>query len=280
MEFGTAIFVTDETIRPDAVARLSEERGFGSLFFPEHTHIPWSRESPWRGGGELPRHYWRCLDPFVALTAAAAATTTLRVGTGILLVIQRDPITTAKEVATLDWLSGGRFEFGVGAGWNREEIENQGTPFPRRFRVLRERVEAMKAIWTEEHASYHGEFVSFDDIASWPKPYQTPHPPILVGGNGEKVLDRVLAYGDIWMPNAEVRLAERIAELQERAAAAGRARVPVTYFGADRDAESIERLRDAGVDRILFYLPSADHATVEAALDELAALIQPYLAGM
>ncbi len=276
MEFGIAIFVTDETIRPDAIARLTEERGFGSLFFPEHTHIPWSRATPWRVGEDLPRHYWRSLDPFVALTAAAAATTTLRVGAGVLLVIQRDPITTAKEVASLDYLSGGRLELGVGAGWNREEIENHGTDFSRRFRILRERVEAMKAIWSADAASYHGEFVDFDEIASWPKPVQQPHPPILVGGNGERVLDRVLSYADGWMPNAEDRLAERIAELHERAAAAGRDRIPVTYFGADRTPEALERLAAAGVDRVLFYLPSEGPAAVERALDDVAGLVAPY----
>src|SRR5215210_8276250 len=203
MEFGLSMFVTDETATPAEVARITEERGFGALFFTEHTHIPVARATPWGGGAELPRHYWRCLDPFVALTAAAGATTTLRLGTGVCLVPQRDPIVTAKEVATLDLLSGGRFEFGVGAGWNREEIENHGTDFSRRFGILRERVEAMKAIWTSEEAAYHGRHVTFSGLAAWPKPVQRPHPPVLVGGNGPKVLDRVLTYGDVWFPNRE-----------------------------------------------------------------------------
>jgi probable F420-dependent oxidoreductase len=275
VEFGVAIFLTDETIGPADVARLAEEREFGSLFVPEHTHIPVKRETPLWDSLELPRHYWRSLDPFVALGAAAASSTRLRIGTGVCLVIQRDPIITAKEVATLDLVSGGRFEFGVGAGWNREEIANHGTDFERRFGVLRERVEAMKTIWAEDTATYHGRYVSFDAIASWPKPVQRPHPPILVGGNGARVLDRVLAYGDGWMPNAENRLADRIAELQRRAGEMGRGHIPVSYFGADRDAAMIDRLAACGVDRILFYLPSSDADTVERSLDHLAGLVAP-----
>jgi probable F420-dependent oxidoreductase len=273
VRFGLAIFLTDESIGPAEMGRLAEERGFESLFLPEHTHIPTARRTPWGGGDELPRHYYRTLDPFVALTAAAAATTRLRLGTGVCLVIQRDPIVTAKAVATLDVLSGGRFEFGVGAGWNREEIEHHSTPFERRFGVLRERVEAMKALWTQEAASYEGRYVAFEASAAWPKPVQRPHPPILVGGNGERVLDRVLRYGDAWFPNREAHLAERVAELQRRAADAGRGRIPVTYFGADVDRGAIERLTAAGVDRILFYLPSAPAGEVEGAVDELAALV-------
>jgi probable F420-dependent oxidoreductase len=272
--YGLAIFLTDESISPADMGRLAEDRGFESLFLAEHTHIPVARQTPWGSSGEeMPRHYYRTLDPFVALTAAAAATTTLRVGTGVCLVIQRDPIVTAKEVASLDFLSGGRFEFGVGAGWNREEIENHGTPFDRRFGIMRERVEAMKALWTQEEASYQGRYVSFEPSAAWPKPVQQPHPPVLIGGNGERVLDRVLRYGDGWFPNSEEGLGERIAELQRRAAEAGRGHLPVTFFGADRDVGAIQRLTDAGVDRILFYLPSAPADEVERATDELVALI-------
>ncbi len=273
MDYGTSIFLTDETIGPAHLARLVEERGFRSLFVPEHTHIPVTMSRPLNADEELPRHYYRCLDPFVALTAAAAATTTLRVGTGICLLIQRDPITTAKEIATLDLLSGGRFEFGIGAGWNKEEIENHGTDFSRRFGVMRERMEAMTEIWTNDVASYQGEYVSFHEITSWPKPVQRPRPPVLIGGNGEKVLDRVLAYADGWIPNREPRLGERIAELHRRAAEAGKPRMRVTYFGADRDAGCVERLTAAGVDEIQFYLPSADAGTVERSLDEIAKLI-------
>jgi probable F420-dependent oxidoreductase len=273
MDFGVAIFPTDETIMPARVARFAEERGFESLFFPEHTHIPTARETPWRGGAELPRHYWRVLDPFVSLASAAAATTRLRLGTGVCLVIQRDPIVTAKEVATLDLLSGGRFEFGVGAGWNRGEIENHGTDFKRRFTIMRERIEAMQAIWTQEAASYHGRFVDFESIASWPKPVQRPYPPVLVGGDGPTVLDRVLAYGDAWMPESEEGLAARIAELQRRAQAVGRPRIPVTYFGAERNAAAAARLVEAGVDRILFYLPSSEAGVVERSIDEVADVV-------
>ncbi len=220
MELGLFIFPTEYTLDPARLARLAEERGFERLLFPEHTHIPAARESPYPGGGELPREYWHTHDPFVALATAAAVTSRIKLGTGICLVIERDPIVTAKEVASLDVLSGGRFLFGVGAGWNREEMRNHGTDPRRRFSIMRERVEAMKALWTEDEASYSGEHVSFERVWSWPKPVQSPHPPVLVGGNGEKVLDRVLAYGDEWLPNrirSVESFAERIAELRDRA---------------------------------------------------------------
>src|SRR2546423_1919274 len=190
------MFPTDYAIAPADLGRLAEERGFESLWFPEHTHIPASRETPYPGGGELPPEYSHTHDPFVALAQVAAVTERLRVATGICLVIQRDPIVTAKEVASLDALSGGRFIFGVGAGWNREEMLDHGTDPGRRFGVMRERIEAMKAIWTSDEASYHGRYVDFDRIWSWPKPAQRPHPPIIVGGNGELVLERVVGYGD------------------------------------------------------------------------------------
>ena len=184
MKFGVAIFPTEDSQPPDELARMAEERGFESLLFPEHTHIPASRETPYPAGGELPPEYSRTYDPFVALTAAAAATERLKIGTGICLVIERDPIITAKEVASLDRLSDGRFLFGVGAGWNVEEMRNHGTDAGKRFGLMRERIEAMKAIWTQEEASYSGRYVNFERIWSWPKPVQEPHPPILVGGNG------------------------------------------------------------------------------------------------
>jgi len=200
MDFGISYFPTHDGIAPGALARLLQERGQDALYFAEHTHIPASRETPYPGG-ELPRKYWHIYDLFVALTAAAAATTKLRVCSGICLVIQRDPIITAKEVASIDHLSGGRHEFGVGAGWNREEMRNHVTDPRQRMAILRERVEAMKAIWTQDEATYIGEHVSFERIWSYPKPEQRPHPPVLVGGDGPTVLDRVLAFGDAWLPN-------------------------------------------------------------------------------
>jgi probable F420-dependent oxidoreductase len=269
VRLGVCIFVTDEAIAPGDLGRLVEDRGFDALFVPEHTHMPRHTVR------DVGRRYYRTLDPLVALTAVAAATSRLRLGTGILLLAQRDPIVTAKAIASLDHLSGGRVEIGVGAGWNRPEIEHHGTPFGRRFGVLRERVEAMKAIWTEEEATYHGRHVHFDAVMSWPKPVQRPHPPILVGGMGEKVLDRVLRYGDGWFPQRVVDgLAERVAELRRRAAEAGRPRPPVTYFGASADPQTLEQISAAGVDRALVMLPSARPAEVERAADEAAALAE------
>ncbi len=273
MELGLAHFLTDYGMQPAELARRAEEREFESLFLPEHTHIPTSRETPYPGGGELPPEYSHTLDPFAALAAAAAATERLMLGTGVCLVIERDPIVTAKEVATVDHISGGRFLFGVGAGWNREEMENHGTDPDTRFRRMRESVEAMKAIWTQDEAEYHGRIVDFDPIWCWPKPVQKPHPPILVGGLGEKVLDRVVAYGDEWIPNrvkSPEDLGGRIVELQRRAEAAGRARIPVTVFGAKPEARLLERLKDAGVTRSLFYVQPGDPGQVERQLDELA----------
>ena len=217
MEFGVAIFPTHDAIRPGDVARLAEERGHESLFFPEHTHMP-VEHSPYPGGEPLPQRYLHTFDLFVALTAAASATSRLRLGSGVCLVIQRDPIITAKETASIDYLSGGRFEFGVGAGWNREEMANHGTDPRTRMAVMRERVEAITTIWTNDEASYSGEYVNFDRIWSWPKPAQRPHPPVIVGGEGPTVLDRVLAFGDAWMPNhGPSDLIKRSAELRLRA---------------------------------------------------------------
>jgi probable F420-dependent oxidoreductase len=271
VELGISIFVTDEMPSPADIGRLVEERGFGSLFVAEHTHMP--RDSV----RDVDRKYYRALDPFVTLTAAAAATTTLRVGFGIMLLPQRDPITTAKAIASLDVVSGGRVEVGLGAGWNVPEIENHGTPFDQRFGVLRERVEAMKAIWTEDEAEYHGRYVDFDPIWSWPKPVQKPHPPILVGGNGAKVLDRVLAFGDEWMPNSigdEEKFFARIAELRERARAAGRDSIPVTFSGAPPKPDVIERLANAGIHRCVSYVPPAPEGEIERHIDRRAALVE------
>jgi probable F420-dependent oxidoreductase len=275
MDVGLTMFPTDEAIDPVALGRAAEDAGFESLFFPEHTHIPVSRESPWPGGDELPREYARTYDPFVALGAIAATTERLRLGTGICLVVERDPITLAKEVASLDRLSGGRFEFGIGAGWNREEMRDHGTDPRRRMAILRERVLAMKALWTQDEAEFHGEHVDFDRSWAWPKPLQSPHPPVLVGGDGPTVFDRVLELGDAWMPNTRnlETLPRRIAELRDRAAEAGRDRVPVTYFGARGDDETLAALREAGVDRVLLRLPSAPADEVLPRLERFAGLI-------
>jgi probable F420-dependent oxidoreductase len=272
VELGLAHFATDYGMQPAELARRAEELGFESLFFPEHTHIPASRDTDYPGGGELPREYSHIVDPFVGLAAAAAATERLKVGTGVCLIIERDPITTAKEVATLDHISGGRFLFGVGAGWNVEEMRNHGTDPDTRFRRMRESVEAMKAIWTEDAAEYHGRIIDFGPIWSWPKPVQKPHPPVLVGGLGEKVYDRVVAYGDEWIPNrvqSPEQLGERIDELQRRAEAAGRERIPVTVFGAKAEVRLLERLKAAGVTRSLFYVQAGEADEVERHLEEL-----------
>jgi probable F420-dependent oxidoreductase len=270
VRYGIAVFDTDEAVDPATIARMVEERGFESLFLPEHTHIPASRRTPYPAGGELPREYARTYDPFVALGAAAAATERILLATGICLVIERDPIITAKEVASMDRLSGGRFLFGVGAGWNIEEMENHGTDPRRRFSLMRERVDAMKAIWTSDEASYHGEHVDFERIWCWPKPLQRPHPPVLVGGNAERVLERVIAFGDEWMPNRVSGLRERISELQRLAAEAGRDPIPVTLSGAKPDPELIERGEEAGVHRCTFYIRPADAGETARQLDELA----------
>jgi probable F420-dependent oxidoreductase len=273
MDVGLAHFLTDYGMEPAELGRKVEERGFESLMLPEHTHIPVSRDTAYPGGGELPPEYSHTHDPFAALAAIAAVTDRIRIGTGVCLIIQRDPIVTAKEVASVDQISGGRFLFGVGAGWNREEMENHGTDFRTRFTRMRESVEAMKAIWTEDEAEYHGKIVDFDPIWCWPKPARKPHPPVLVGGVGDKVLDRVIAYGDEWIPNrvrAPEDLAPRIVELQRRAEDAGRGPIPVTVFGAKPEARLLERLRDAGVTRSLFYLPPGEPGEVEEGLDRLA----------
>jgi probable F420-dependent oxidoreductase len=277
VKFGLAMFATDYAIRPAELGRLAEDHGFESLLLPEHTHIPTSRRTAWPGGAELPREYSHTYDPFVALATIAEATERLLIGTGICLVVERDPIVTAKEVATIDQLSDGRFLFGVGAGWNREEMENHGTDPKRRFSVMRERVEAMKAIWASDEAEYHGEHVDFDPIWSWPKPAQEPHPPILVGGNGEKAIDRVVAFGDEWMPNVGRsgldELAQRIAELQEKASAAGRGEIPVSGFAAPRDAETVEKLGEIGFSRLFWYVPPEPRDEVAKRLERYAARV-------
>ncbi|WP_243716452.1 LLM class F420-dependent oxidoreductase [Actinomadura darangshiensis] len=264
--------MTDDGIGPAALGRALEERGFGSLFLAEHTHIPVKRESPWPGGAELPRHYYRTLDPFVALTAAAVATERLRVGTGIALVVQRDPILLANEVASLDLVSGGRAALGVGAGWNREEMRNHGTDPVTRMRLLRERVLAVKELWTKDEAEFHGEFVDFDPVFSYPKPVQDPHPPVLIGGAGPTTFDRVVEFGDGWMPiygRGAGELAGQIAELRERA---GR-RLPVTVFAVPAKGEVVADLEAAGVDEVLFNLKTEPEDDTLRDLDRLAALL-------
>jgi probable F420-dependent oxidoreductase len=278
MLYGVGMFATDYAIRPDDLARESEARGFESLWLPEHTHIPASRRSPWPGGADLPKEYWHSYDPFVALMAAASATERLRIATGICLIIERDPITTAKEVASLDMLSNGRFIFGIGGGWNAEEMENHGTDFKKRWRVLRERVLAMKEIWTKDEAEYHGEFVNFDPIWSYPKPVQKPHPPILMGGDGPTTFDRVIEFCDGWMPIG-YRMSdpvEKISALRRRAEEAGRdpQSISVTIFGAKPEREAIDEFESAGVERMILMLPAADRDTALPILDQYAELIK------
>ena len=281
MKLGAMMFSTDYSIRPDDLARILEDRGFESLWVPEHTHIPAGRQSPWPGGGELPRDYWHTYDPFMALTAAAGATTNLKLGTGICLMIERDPITTAKEVASLDMLSNGRFIFGIGGGWNAEEMANHGTNFRRRWRVLRENILAMKALWTQDEAEFHGDFVNFDPVWAYPKPVQKPHPPIIMGGDGPRTFDRVVEYCDGWMPisgrpSQGPSLGEKIAMLRRQAQDSGRdpEAIEVTVFGSRPDADLIQRLESDGVQRAIFTLPSAERDEVIPIIDECARLIR------
>ncbi|WP_135467280.1 LLM class F420-dependent oxidoreductase [Crenalkalicoccus roseus] len=277
MLFGASMFFTDYSMTPAALARALEERGFESLWAPEHSHIPLSRRSPWPGGGELPKRYYDVMDPFVCLTAAAAATRTLKIGTGVCLVNQRDPIQTAKLVASIDQVSGGRFLFGIGIGWNAEEMENHGTVFATRARLVRERVEAMKEIWTKPKPEYHGEFVNFDPIMAWPKPVQKPHPPVIVGGGFPQGARRALRYGDGWIPiTGRAPIHEALAKFGEMAREAGRdpAGVPVTAFGAAEDLGEIRRLRDLGVSRVVVSLESEKEDAILPVLDRWAGFIR------
>jgi len=274
VKFGIAIFPTDYAISMTELGPAVEQAGFESLWVAEHSHIPASRETPWPGGAELPKHYWHTLDPFVALTAAAVATKKLKVGTGICLVIERDPIHTAKQVASLDHLSDGRFLFGIGGGWNKEEMADHGTDFSPRWKLLRERVEAMKAIWTQDASEYHGEMVDFGPMWCWPKPVQKPHPPIILGGSGPNAPKRVVAYADGWMPNRGDVLS-RLAELRELATAAGRGDIPLTVYPA-ATSDDIEKMQDAGVDRCIWYVPADGRDQALARLDELEKLTRPY----
>ena len=277
MQFGASMFFTDYSMTAGALARALEERGFESIWAPEHSHIPASRKTPWGGGGELPKRYYDVMDPFVSLTLAAAATTTLLLGTGVCLLNQRDTIQTAKLVASLDHVSGGRFLFGIGVGWTREEMENHGTAFETRAKLVRERVEAMQQIWTKSKAEYHGEFVDFEPIMTWPKPVQKPHPPVLVGGAFPQGARRALRYGNGWIPIAgRAPLEEALVAFRGLAAEAGRdpAEVPISTFGAPEDADTLRRWRDLGVSRMVISLESEKPDAILPILDRWAALIR------
>ncbi len=280
MQFGVAMFPTDYTIGPGELACAAEERAFDILMFPEHSHTPVSRETQYPDNdGPLPKEYSHVLDPFVALAAAAAVTERILLGTGICLVIQRDPIVLAKEVATLDLVSNGRFLFGVGGGWNREEMGDHGTLYETRWRLLRERIEAMKALWSEEEASYHGRFVRFKRAQQWPKPMQQPHPPILVAGDGAGTLRRVVRYGDAWLPpfNCDPsRFRMRFAELQGLAVDAGRGRIPATIFGCGADEAVVAAYIEAGADGVVFWMPPSNTDEALAHLDDYARICSSF----
>lgn len=273
MKFGVYHFSTDYSMQPAELGRALEERGFESIFLPEHTHIPAARGTDYPAGGELPKQYSHTLDPFVALSAIGAVTEKLMLGTGISLLVERDPILLAKTVASLDHMSKGRVLFGIGGGWNREEMENHGGNFGTRWKLLRERVEAMKEIWTQDEATYHGEFVNFDAIWSWPKPAQKPHPPIILGSDGNLAMKRLARYCDGWIPFARGNrsLPEKITKVNEMAAAAGRPPLSVTLFNVPSDPEKLEPLaKMQGVERCLFAVPAEQREKVLPRLDALA----------
>jgi probable F420-dependent oxidoreductase len=266
MKFGISTFVTDEGIAPGALARAIEERGFDSLFIAEHTHIPLSRRSPWPRGGELPRRYYRTLDPFITLTAAADATERLLLGTGVALVIERDPIITAKEVASLDLVSGGRVIFGIGVGWDREEMGNHGTDPRTRGKLADERIRAMIEMWTKDEPEFHGKYVDFDPIGIWPKPVQKPYPPVYVGG-GSGAFERVAKFGDAWLANGlpPGKLEPMMGELGKVA----ERDVPVSVFNASSEPEDLEAYARLGVERVLLSLPTLPERETLKQLDDL-----------
>jgi probable F420-dependent oxidoreductase len=276
MRVGVFYFPTDYGINIAALARALEDRGFGSLYVPEHTHIPTSRRSPFPGGGELPKKYSHTHDPFVGLSFAAAATKKLLVGTGICLIPERDPVVTAKCVASLDQLSGGRFIFGIGGGWNVEEMENHGARYETRFKLMRERILAMKALWTQEEASFHGEFVNFDPVWSWPKPAQRPHPPILLGGESDYTLRRIVEYCDGWIPRpvgdftakGAVERLRRIAEIKGRDPKS----LMISVFRAPPDQAVLAEYRQAGIDEALIEIPDLSRDEILQLLDRYARL--------
>jgi len=280
MQIAAAMFFTDYSMSPAELAPALEARGFESLWAPEHSHIPLTRKSPFAGGGELPRKYYDVMDPFVTLTAAAVATRTLKLGTGICLVVQRDPIQTAKLVASIDQVSNGRFLFGIGNGWNQDEIENHGTVFATRHKLVRERVAAMQAIWTQTKPEYHGEFVDFGPMMAWPKPVQKPHPPILVGGAFPYSARRAVRYGDGWMPQvteyAKTPLLELIPRFRQMAAENGRdpAALEISIGGQRPDVDVIKQYQDAGVNRVSCSLESDKAPAILPILDQWAEIIR------
>jgi probable F420-dependent oxidoreductase len=272
-QFGVTMFPTDYAIGPVELARAVEERGLDSLFFPEHTHIPASRATPFPGGGDLPDMYWRSHDPFVALGACAAVTERIKLGTGICLVIERDPITLAKEVASLDTISNGRVILGIGAGWNREEMENHGANYPKRWAEMREKILAMKEIWTHENAEYHGEFVDFDPLWSYPKPKQQGGPPIWIGANSKWVFDRIADYADGWMPIGGLG-SGNMERLEASMSAVNREvkDLDLALFGAPADIDGLKGRVEQGFDHLIFNLPPAPSDKVLPLLDRYADL--------
>ncbi len=273
ISFGVTMFPTDQAIQPVDLAQAVEERGLDSLFFPEHTHIPTSRQTPFPGGGDLPEMYWRTHDPFVALGAAAAVTQRITLGTGICLVIERDPITLAKEVASLDVISAGRFVLGIGAGWNREEMENHGADYKNRWKVVREKVLAMKEIWANDEAEFHGDYVNFDPLWSWPKPTRPGGPPIWIGANSKWVFDRVAEYADGWMPIGGLG-SGNMARMEEALSARGRdvKDLDLALFGAPMDTDQLKGRVEQGFDHLIFTLPPAGPDKILPLLDQCAKL--------
>ncbi len=273
LAFGASMFFTDYSMAPGELGLALEQRGFESVWAPEHSHIPLSRKTPPAAGGELGKKYYDTMDPFVTLTVAAMATRTLKVGTGVCLVAQRDPIQTAKLVASIDQVSGGRFLFGIGNGWNQDEMENHGTVFATRHKLARERVEAMKAIWTQTKPEYHGEFVNFDPMMAWPKPVQKPHPPVIVGGAFPYSARRAIRYGDGWIPQASrggyTEIGDMIPEFRKMAADAGRdpASIEITVWFPKRDVDLMKRYQDLGVKRVVFSLESEKADTILPVID-------------
>ena len=282
MHYGIVMFSTHYAIRPDELARAVEARGFESLWIPEHTHIPASRRSPWPGGADLPKEYWHSYDPFVALTMAAAATTKLRLGTGICLVIERDPITLAKEVASLDHLSGGRFLFGIGGGWNAEEMEHHGTAFKTRFRLLRERILAMKEIWTKEAAAYHGKYVNFDPLWSWPKPHGKSGPPIILGGETDYTLQRVVEYCDGWFPRPRQGFSGALAVERLKKMADSKKRdfkdLTITVFGAPPEPAVLAEYQKANIQDALLAIPDLSRDEILKHIDKIVPLAKAHAA--
>jgi probable F420-dependent oxidoreductase len=280
IKFGASMFFTDYAMPPGELGVALEQRGFDSVWAPEHSHIPLSRKTPFPAGGDLPKKYYDAMDPFVALTAAGATTKNLLLGTGVCLVAQRDPIQTAKLVASIDQVSRGRFLFGIGNGWNQDEMENHGTAFATRHKRARETVEAMRSIWTQDVAEYHGEIIDFGPLNAWPKPVQKPHPPVYVGGAFPYSARRAIRYADGWLPQAARRgsyrqIGEMIPEFRRMAAEAGRdpASIAITVWHSRKDPDLIRRYEDMGVERVVFALESEGAATVLTAADAIAEMM-------